>query len=77
MAKQDDAQTIPRTVKLQDGARTLGLPPKEFRTLLARFGIEVLRPSERRERIRRDDMELVCRKIAGPALVDQREGQAA
>lgn len=38
--------------------------------MLAKLGIEVLRPSERRERIRPDDMEQLCRKIAGPALLD-------
>ena len=65
------------TLKLQDGARAVGLPPKEFRTLLARLGIEVLRPSERRERIRQEDMEQLCRKIAGPAHLGQREGHAA
>ena len=59
---------LPGTVKLQAAARSLGMTPKEFRALLSRKQIPVLRPSQRRERILADDYGALCASIAGPAL---------
>ena len=59
---------LPSTVKLQTAARALGMTPREFRALLLRKHIPVLRPSERRERILADDYGALCASIAGPAL---------
>ena len=76
MQQQDATAAVKvETVKLQDAARSLGLPPEEFRPVLAAHGIPVLRPTPRRERILKEHFELLCVLIAGPAVrEDERAG---
>jgi hypothetical protein len=59
---------LPITVKLTDGARSFGMPPGEFRDLLVRHDIPVMRPSVRRERILEDHLHQLRAKISGPAV---------
>ena len=67
MAKPETRAELPITAKLTDGARAFRMTPKEFRELLDKYNIPVMRPSKRRELIQECHLRRLCEAIAGPA----------
>jgi hypothetical protein len=61
-------EPVAKFVKLQRAAKAFNTPPREFRRVLDQHGIPVVRPTQGRELILEEHLELLALKIAGPAI---------